>query len=1683
MEHKYYLSEAHQEELLNGQFKKLNEFGKFNKELGSFEYLRCICDGPLLGHITKCEEGCEKMSIDEIEQIESWLESFSLFIDNKNKLDDRITERICVKCNTVYENRFKSISHHRYFHKLKDYGMENVTHGLSEVDKRFDSIYQILQKQTEMISHPFSNGSHNTSFLMKSKKVPIWADSQDFDSFSRQLFLWNKQVKLTPESKFFEVTESLKMNTKIDGLINVTTHKILDNDNIDISQENIVDVILDILKENFGKNRIEKTYEIVSILGMFINGNESDPKIYLEKFERFLSKLERANMDANGMALFLSIIFIKHSMLNEIQTLLLIKHIEAFEDKHIIKETIKEFKKIMIESKTTDVMYNNYFRNNRSRSRNRSQDSAMSKSYSYGPSYNRNRSSSNEKKNTSQLVKKTDSSNFNRNKDRSISNDRRNTYKSANDSDSRGRSKERSNSQSKNEEKTRSVSRTCNHKCGKCEKVEDTGFVSMEKQIDNNYIEEIYFLDETPANQLIVDSGAPKNIVGRPWLEQYLKKNKFNENQVKRRLTDSKKFRFGPSKILISSEIYEIPIIIKGNEPGTEYNILRVQVYVLDASVPFLISKEQLQAWNVIQSFTKNDEQLIIRSFKPQIIVNLVNTSGNHLAINLEENKSYSEEDVINYVNNLAENDEVSDYKSIKKVHQVLGHAGELPILHFYKNAGRMNNQTRKNIKKVLNDCQVCNKRKKSLGTPKVAVPHATEFNQIITADLKDMSSKFILWIVDSFTKFMLGIVIKDKRSETIVKAIIIEWCHKFGFPSEAIYQDNGSEFQNKDMESLASRLNLQLKYGPCYSPWSNGTNERNHYSADQTVQKLLDDDSSLSLEDAVSAASWCHNVCVTKNGFSPLQLLTGRAIVLPGVLDGNLATESFISESDAVRTHIELIKKAQEIFRKKEYGDKLKLAEKTRISCFNNIIYKKGDRVFYQDQGKKQWVGPAEVFEQSGRTVWIHANGRIKKLASCHVYPQDLNAVMKQQEISTDWSSDNPVEITNEKHNDNTEDIIKFTGTNDKTKHVNDDLKQIEEFMSGKCQIKHQLGEVRPKRGTMVMLNMLDGTVKIGKITDVNKNNSVNKFKCWLKESNGTKTYIDFENEVNEWVYIQEKCEDLKPENKQELLQDNIGSYYLEMANDDSLDEELLIYSVEIPKCRHNEPQVVEAKLKELQNFKNYNAICEVEDKGQNRIGSRWVITEKEKQDGQKYIIKARLVVRGFQEIEKPKCDSPTALRESFRTFMSIAGNENFDLVSVDITAAFLQSEELDRIIFVEPPHDIKLPGKIWRLNKPVYGLDDASRKFWLKIDQLLKSKGLRTVSGDNSFYFLNDGKELKGMILCHVDDFLIGGLNYFIEDVIGTLRSNFEISKIERGHFRFTGIDITKTSDSIKVNMDDYANNIQEIKLFRDAHDNESLTKYEMKLFRKYTGKLQWLSDNVRPDLAIIGLKMSTLNKSATLGDLKKINKMVKILKSRGNEIIFRQLGPKEKLIVYGIGDASYKCSEKSIGGTLVLLGSKNNINVSPLFWKSKTIQQVCLSAKDAETRTMLRLADDSMYLARTVSEIVFSLKTQVCVELFTDSRSLLESIASTKQVDRKIMRNTVAALKEYLSNDEISSYSWLSTEMMVADMLTKEKRNDKVWSSILIDGKLDSVKNKNNIVFYDGQEFKIENIAGKK
>ena len=110
-------------------------------------------------------------------------------------------------------------------------------------------------------------------------------------------------------------------------------------------------------------------------------------------------------------------------------------------------------------------------------------------------------------------------------------------------------------------------------------------------------------------------------------------------------------------------------------------------------------------------------------------------------------------------------------------------------------------------------------------------------------------------------------------------------------------------------------------------------------------------------------------------------------------------------------------------------------------------------------------------------------------------------------------------------------------------------------------------------------------------------------------------------------------------------------------------------------------------AKCKELENWKSFNVHEEIPGEGQSAINTRWVVTEKSS-DGKK-IVKARLVVRGFEENLETRSDSPMVCEGSLRLLLSVTSTMAWEAKTMDIKAAFLQGNEIKREVILKPPKE----------------------------------------------------------------------------------------------------------------------------------------------------------------------------------------------------------------------------------------------------------------------------------------------------------------------------------------------------------------------------------------------------------
>ena len=593
--------------------------------------------------------------------------------------------------------------------------------------------------------------------------------------------------------------------------------------------------------------------------------------------------------------------------------------------------------------------------------------------------------------------------------------------------------------------------------------------------------------------------------------------------------------------------------------------------------------------------------------------------------------------------------------------------------------------------------------------------------------------------------------------------------------------------------------------------------------------------------------------------------------------------------------------------------------------------------------------------------------------------------------------------------------------------------------------QKKEECKQIFPTHGQTILVKESNSDDwKKAKVSGVFKKTSVHRNFKQLTFENGFKADVDFANDVEDWKPVTKDEEEAEEDvSTKTFFIDEILGY-----DKETISESFPVNLV--PRKQYGTKEVQEAMTKEIDKYESFKAFEEVSDDGQERLPVRWVVSKHEL-DGKNQPLKARLCIRG--DLEKGKdnvrSDSPTVGKDTLKMAISIAANEGFTIKSGDIKSAYLQGLDLQRQIYVKPPPEAGLSGKLWLLKKAAYGISDGGRMFNLRLVQELKHLGMHQVHADGTlFTYVKEGK-LHGMIVSHVDDLLIMGDKKFEEEIEKKLPDSFQFSKMETKSFKYCGCQITKQDNGdILLDQIQYVDLLQEIEK-KYGEEDRDLTPAETKELRGKIGEVLWISLMTRPDLAFDVNKIASEVSEATIRTLKDMNKIIKKAKDKEQVIRFTKLGNINDLVVKVYTDASYNNQDektRSTEGRVTLVENPSTGLANVVSWKVKKIARVCRSVKSAETRALEDGLDDAIHTARLVQEtykgkINLRKPEQLPVFAMTDSKSLWESIHNSRQCEEKLLRNTIAGIKEMLDLKMVNSVKWVSTVDQLADCLTKK------------------------------------------
>jgi hypothetical protein len=439
------------------------------------------------------------------------------------------------------------------------------------------------------------------------------------------------------------------------------------------------------------------------------------------------------------------------------------------------------------------------------------------------------------------------------------------------------------------------------------------------------------------------------------------------------------------------------------------------------------------------------------------------------------------------------------------------------------------------------------------------------------------------------------------------------------------------------------------------------------------------------------------------------------------------------------------------------------------------------------------------------------------------------------------------------------------------------------------------------------------------------------------------------------------------------------------------------------IPFDRERTLEGMRKELESLQKFEVFTEIS-VDDpraKEGRVIPSRWVFTEK----GDR--IKCRLVA---QELALGALDgvfSPTPSSSAVRVALLHAALKGHTVTIADVETAFLHAPvkgagSEDEVLLVRPPKPLASPGRLWVLNKALYGLRRAPSLWQAHLSDTLAKLNLTPCVAEPCLY---RGGNL--LVVCHVDDLMAVGPEAEVQSFFNELQKHLAIKIV--GQFgdrwiKYLGKEWRTTTGGFLVRTPrSYLDSLLEVTGLSNAKgvntpgssqrapkdsDEEPLEEGLYQQFRTALGKLLWISHE-RCDVSFAVKELSREATKPTHRTWEQLKRVCRYLKYSWDTVQRLTVTNHSKVAYLDLYcDANWNRGGKST--------SCGHVQCSgfPLLFFSRTQTVVTLSSCEAE----LLALSSGLQEAKGLQNLLLETGLSLHIRAYSDSSSAI-SIASRK------------------------------------------------------------------------------------
>lgn len=452
--------------------------------------------------------------------------------------------------------------------------------------------------------------------------------------------------------------------------------------------------------------------------------------------------------------------------------------------------------------------------------------------------------------------------------------------------------------------------------------------------------------------------------------------------------------------------------------------------------------------------------------------------------------------------------------------------------------------------------------------------------------------------------------------------------------------------------------------------------------------------------------------------------------------------------------------------------------------------------------------------------------------------------------------------------------------------------------------------------------------------------------------------------------------------------------------------------------------------------------------------VGSKWVFRTKKSSDGQTQY-KARLVAQGFTQkygVDYDEVFAPVANNTTMKVLLSVAGQKGFLVKHYDVKSAFLNGN-LQEEIYMKPPPGVNENGKVYRLNKSLYGLKQAAHVWNKTLNESLLNLGCKQCNEDECLFIFSSNGD-KVYLLVHVDDILAATNSLkALEKLMSAVNKSFEIKDLGEAR-NYLGISLSRNKEGFfELCQCNYIEKILDITGLSEAKESRipmdtgyhKLNGKQLESnheYRKIVGMLLYLSVNSRPDIAAaVGILCQKVSSPRDV-DLNEAKRVLRYLKrTKGIKLT---LGPStlkfKSIEAFTDSDwAEDRVDRKSSSGILCL------VNSAAVIWRSKKQSIVATSSAEAEYVALSQTVKELVWLRRLCES--FDIKHNGPIIVNCDSQSAIAMVTKpklggrTKHIDVKYHH-----VKDAVSTGVIELH-YIRSEDNIADVLTKPLGKNKM------------------------------------